>query len=368
MPQFQRIAALLVHSLRKQGIFPILRHRQFDLTDPFRTVDIPEYPRIAGITLYDQRIIIPVDAISAKELYLLVKIKGPERRLGDISVCHHTEAAVEKGIRHALLLKHISEGPVGIRFVHIPQAGKLSCQIRRIEIGIMDDSLRRIGSTELCQVDRQIPVFFKGIHDIPGGLQIGKAHLRIFQPGIIVMSDPLGKLHRIMMSCDHIRTDALPAAKLQESLCPFRILHAADSRSAHFKAIIVRFDRRKGFLEKLKILFPVCLVPEPGQIGLIPHFDRPGAHFIPVTLFQVLEQRDHHIRPLAVILRRCGISLPVKDRLRSTGQLPRHKAQFQIRPDPQLQICVKDTVDVGVVVLYLCLAVFLILMIDRHII
>ena len=47
-----------------------------------------------------------------EKLKLLEEIKCPECGLGDIACCHHAEASVEKGIRNALLFKHIAESPV----------------------------------------------------------------------------------------------------------------------------------------------------------------------------------------------------------------------------------------------------------------
>ena len=77
---------------------------------------------------------------------------------------------------------------------------------------------------------------------------------------------------------------------------------------------------------------------------------------------------NDHIRPSFVILRRSGIAFPVKDRLRSARKLFRHKAQLQIRTDAELHVAVDDPVDIGVVVLNLHLAVFLIFLIYGHVV
>lgn len=82
----------------------------------------------------------------------------------------------------------------------------------------------------------------------------------------------------------------------------------------------------------------------------------------------MLKECNYHICPKLVILRRSCISLPVEYCLCSACHLIRHEAKFKIRTDIKFDILIENSVKIGVVVLYLLNSVFLIFMINSHII
>ena len=83
-----------------------------------------------------------------------------------------------------------------------------------------------------------------------------------------------------------------------------------------------------------------------------------------------MAQRDgYQLTPVLIILWRCYISLPVKDRLLSGSHFIRHKAQFQKRPQAAFPVAVHNKVQISEIIFrpfYAgCVFVFLI---DSHII
>ena len=183
MPDFQRIAHLLIHSSGQHRILlPAGRQRQPDL---FFTAAldgcIPCDSLVTPVPLQNHDIVILIDTLSSAVLKLFVKGKVPKGGFGNTPFRHQSESAMERGKRHAQLLKHIAEGPIRIGLIHIPQPGQLMCHKRRVQIGVMNHSLWSVGGIALRNVNRQPAVFRKAVDNVPGGSKIGKPGLRIHQ-------------------------------------------------------------------------------------------------------------------------------------------------------------------------------------------
>ena len=82
----------------------------------------------------------------------------------------------------------------------------------------------------------------------------------------------------------------------------------------------------------------------------------------------MIKQRNDHVGPLLVIPGWSGVSFPVEDGLGAARKLLRHKSKLKVRTYPKLKEAVDDPVYVGVIILCLSLAVFLVLMVYCHII
>ena len=68
--------------------------------------------------------------------------KAPQCRLGNLPVGNQAESTVEGHRRHALLLEHIPERPVGIRRRHIAHPRQHTRHIRRIQVRVMNRAER----------------------------------------------------------------------------------------------------------------------------------------------------------------------------------------------------------------------------------
>ena len=178
-----------------------------------------------------------------------------------------------------------------------------------------------------------------------------------------------GLLNGIVMSGDKVHRNTVLAAIFQKGPDPLLIGAATDGRASHPKASIHRLHGIKAAVEQLKVLLHVRILPESPQIGLIPDLHGPLHHLgLPIALHQMAQQCLYHPAPRVIVLGRCGISLPVKYRLRPSGHFSRHESQFQKRAQPQLQIAVHDPVKVGEIIFLLFHPALLILLIDGHIV
>ena len=217
-------------------------------------------------------------------------------------------------------------------------------------------------------MNRCILKFFEVISYITRRLKIIKSHLCIFQLVIIIVTDSLWELNCIVMSGYHIRLEIVLLAEGKEFFDPLCIIYAADSRTAHLESAVISLNSKIAFLKELEVLIHICLVPESRKIRLIPYFDRPFKNFFTITAAKVLKKSHNHICPHLVILWRSCITLPVEDCLSTARQLIWHKAQLQIRTYLQIYKSVEYSVKISVVILNLDLALFLILMVDSHVI
>src|SRR5699024_11223550 len=123
-------------------------------------------------------------------------------------------------------------------------------------------------------------VFLKTVHNISGGLKVCKTFFRIKQRSITIMSHIFRKLRSIVMSGYKIHRNLLSVAKFHERTNPEFILYPTNGRSAHTKTFIQSRNRIKVLLNKLKILFYICILPETRQLWFGPYQNRRGHHLI----------------------------------------------------------------------------------------
>ena len=374
MPELQRIARILIHRLCQQKIRSVVTSpavyfkRKLQFSSRSVPAAVPCHTPEASVLLpHDHRILGPV---YTRARQLLEKTESPEGRLGNTAVGHKPEASVEGCERHAEFLKNVSESPVRIGFIHISKSGKLLSDVGCVLIGIVKRAVGHIGSIELCNMYLHSTVFFKAVHNIPGDLQIGKSLLCLSQLGIPIMACSLRHLCRIMMTCHKIQGQLLFPAEFQKTADPFFILHTADGRTAHPESGIHFFHSFQSTFKEHKILFHIRILPETGQIRLIPDFQGPCHHFIcAVALHQMPQHSLHQFTPAVITPGRRHMSLPVKNCLISGSQLFRHKSQFQKRFQSHRPIAVHHQIQIGKAVLYMHFTLFIcIFPVDPHII
>ena len=364
MPYFQWIAVDLIHGFGQKTAFLLLLHlqsQQIFFSGP-PVCHIPDHPAVtAVIHAHDHCIVVFQDAMSLSFLQLLEESKTPESRFRDTSVCHQAESSMEGSKGHTLLLKHVSEGPVGVGLVVISQPGQLMCYVSRILIGVMQRRIRYIGGVELRNVNFPSLIFRETVYNLSGSVQIGKAILCLHQLRIAVMPHSLGRLCGIMMSRDKIRRQLVVVAVLQERPDPYFVAASAHRRSAYPKTLIHFLHGQEGPVKQLKVFLHIRMFPESRQIRFVPYLDGPCHHFLPsITSAQMDQQCFYHLSPRFIRGRGCGISLPIEDRLLSAGHLLRHESQLQKRLDSQLQIAVHNSVQIGIIVLCRTVVAYLI--------
>ena len=183
------------------------------------------------------------------------------------------------------------------------------------------------------------------------------------------MSFLLGQFNGIVMSGHKVNLYFVLAAKFQKGADPLFVGSAADSRTSHPEPSVHLLYRFKGILKQSEILLHVRMFPKARQVGLVPHLHRPLYHLcFPIPLHEMAEGGLHQSLPFLIVSGRGSVTFPVKYRLRSPGQLFRHKSQLQKRTKPCLQIAVHNPVQVGEVILRLPYPVLLILLINSHVI
>ena len=123
----------------------------------------------------------------------------------------------------------------------------------------------------------------KTVDDFTGGMQIGKAVLRLHQLRIAIMSDVLGKLCSIVMSGDKIHRNGIVMTILHKGFYPNLITASANRRTTYAEAAVHRLHGTKGIVEQSEILLHIRMFPEAWQIRLIPDLNGPGHHLIPAV-------------------------------------------------------------------------------------
>ena len=377
MPELQRVAGHFIHCLCENAAFPFFPGRNpfhgktetaADILSGAVHCHIPYNPSVAAVFFsHNNRFIRTVHTSS---LQIGKKLEGPEGRFGDAAVCHKPEAAVEGCKRNALFLENITEGPVGIGFVHISQPGQLPCDISRVLIGIMQRAIGNIGSIEFRNMDFHPLKFLKAVDNIPGRLKVGISFFRLPQLHITIVAHILRHLCCIVMAGHEIHRYAFFPAEFQEAADPLFILHAADGGAAHTEASIHFLNRRKGQGKQLKVFLHIRILPEAGKIRLVPYLYRPLHHFLfPVAFHQMAQSRLYQCAPGIVVFRRRHIPLPVEYRLFPGSHLVRHEAQLQKRAYIQAQIAVHHQIQIGKIIFRMLYSVFIrVLLINSHII
>ena len=334
-----------------------------------RKSQIPrDTPVLTVSSANNQQVLIPVDTVSLKLLQLLKENECPEGRLRDTSVCHQSEASVKRSERNAGFLENIAEGPVGIGFIIISQPCKLSGNISRILIRIMQRAVRYVRGIELRHMNRQSAVLRITVNDFPCGVQIRESVLRLHQLRISVMPGHLRHLCCIMMTADKVRPDSVLLTELHELANPELVGSSADGGPSHLESGIHLLHCGKGFGKQPEILLHIRVLPEPFQIRFIPHLDWPGKRLPAVSLQQMAQKRLNQLLPLFIRSRRSRVAFPVEDGLGSPRQLLRHESQLKKRLQPELMISIHYPVQISEVVFGPPLPVLLILLVNRHIV
>mgnify|MGYP000696585847 CR=1 FL=1 len=113
MPYLQRIARHFIHRLRRQRLFAARRqgNRHGQLV-AVGAAEIPQHAFIRAVVLADNHAVFV--AVHRRSAQMGEERKAPQCRLGNLPVGNQAESTMEGHRRHALLLEHIPERPVGI--------------------------------------------------------------------------------------------------------------------------------------------------------------------------------------------------------------------------------------------------------------
>ena len=156
-----------------------------------------------------------------------------------------------------------------------------------------------------------------------------------------------------MMPCNEIYRNIMLRYIVHEHRHVFFIFNTAYGRSAHSESFIQFLYCFKGFFEEYKILFHVGILPESRKVGFIPNLNRPCDHLIgAISVHQMRKCGFDHVRPQSIILWRCNISFPVKDRLFPRCHLLWHKTKFQKRFNVYRPVTVHHKIKICKVVFY----------------
>ena len=123
------------------------------------------------------------------------------------------------------------------------------------------------------------------------------------------------------MACNGIGRDIVFAAEFKEGAYPHIVLDTAHSGAAYLETAVISLYCGEGLPEQPEILLHIRILPETGEIGLVPYFDGPVKDFFAVAGAEVFKQSYHHIRPFFVVPGRCGVALPVEYGLLAAGHL-----------------------------------------------
>ena len=109
-------------------------------------------------------------------------------------------------------------------------------------------------------------------------------------------------------------------------------------------------DRLRGQVVELEVCLLVPAFPEAGEVGLVPHLEVPGAHFVlSVARFHVTNECIDQIAP-AIRLWMRSIAMPIEDAVLRCGQRLWRKAELDKRLDVPRQQIVIELVDLRPVI------------------
>ena len=221
----------------------------------------------------------------------------------------------------------------------------------------MDGAEGVVGGVELGDVHLHARIFREGIDDIASGLHLLDDGIHRAHGVIQVAALALGILAHVGMAGQEVHRELLVAAEGQEVAHPVQGGGAAaDRRAAHAHLGHGFLHCLDGGLVQLMVGRLVRVLPETGQIGLVPHFAGPGGDLLlAVAIRQVAQGGFHHVGPLLVVGRRSRVALPIEDGLGAAGHLLRHEAQLDEGLEAQSPVIIHDPVKIGEVVpLMLC--------------
>ena len=348
MPDLQRVAAGFVDRTREQRALACPWRDQAHLhVALILAAEIPEDAlERAVLAADDDALRVAMDALALK---VIEEGEGVHRGLGDQAVGDHAEAAVERTIRHVALLKHIAERPVGVARGDVAQAREQTGDVAGVEVRVVDGAEGIVGGVELGDVHLHALILGEAVDDLARLAHFLDGEFRRAHLVIEIAADAVGLLAHVGMAGDEIEGQLLFAAEGQEIAHPLlRAVAAADRRAADAHTGQRLLDGSGGDFIQAQVLRLVCILPEAGEVRLVPDLAGPCAHLVgAVALGEMRERRLDHRRPFLLVGGRGGVALPVEDGLLAGGHLLGHETQLEEGLDAQLKIAVHHAVEIG---------------------
>ncbi len=212
------------------------------------------------------------------------------------------------------LLEHVAERPVGERVRLLAAAREHRRQVGRVVGGVVDRVVGSVGGVELRDVHRQAGQRGVGqvlarppelVEQVRRGLE-----LLVGREG-----DDLRLARRVGVRADEVDRHVVAGDELREGRPP-GLGTRRGRRSADLEQLVDLLDRARRGLVQAEVGLLVGVLPEEGEVRLVPDLDRPAPDLLdPVALDEVAQHGLDEGDPLRHVSRRRDVALPPEDRL-----------------------------------------------------